>query len=106
MKLKYFEIKIIFHHYLFIIISGLEKVAADCKKLNISFHLLEGSGADVLPDWVVKHNIGAVVCDFNPLRVPLGWLEGCKKKLKKDVPLIQVRISWQFSIIKNNTTFI
>lgn len=72
--------------------SGLEKVAADCKKLNVSFHLLEGSGAEVLPQWVEKHNIGAVVCDFNPLRVPLGWLEGCKKKLKKDVPLIQVCI--------------
>ncbi|KAJ8735806.1 hypothetical protein PYW07_007426 [Mythimna separata] len=72
------------------LVKGLEKVAADCKKLNISFHLLEGSGAEVLPQWVVKHNIGAVVCDFNPLRVPLGWVEGCKKKLKKDVPLIQV----------------
>lgn len=67
-------------------------MAADCKKLNISFHLLEGSGADVLPQWVVKHNIGAVVCDFNPLRVPLGWLEGVKKKLKKEVPLIQVTL--------------
>lgn len=71
-------------------ILGLEKVAAECKKLNISFHLLEGSGADALPQWVMEHKIGAVVCDFNPLRVPMGWLEGVKKKLQKDVPLIQV----------------
>lgn len=81
-------------------ISGLEKVAAECKKLNISFHLLEGSGADALPQWVVDHKIGAVVCDFNPLRVPLGWLEGVKKKLQKDVPLIQVSIFY-FSISPN-----
>lgn len=65
-------------------------MAEECKKLNISFHLLEGHGGDVLPQWVIDHKIGAVVCDFNPLRVPLGWLEVAKKKLKKDVPLIQV----------------
>ncbi|XP_028169852.1 deoxyribodipyrimidine photo-lyase [Ostrinia furnacalis] len=84
---KYLDASVRQFHFL---IKGLEKVAADCKKLNISFHLLEGSGADALPQWVIDHNIGAVVCDFNPLRVPMGWLEGCKKKLKKDVPLIQV----------------
>lgn len=44
----------------------------------------------MLPQWVVDHNIGAVVCDFNPLRVPMGWLDGVKGKLRKDVPLIQV----------------
>lgn len=74
----------------YIFIPGLEKVAADCKNLNISFHLLEGCGETALPQWVADHKIGAVVCDFNPLRVPLGWLDGVKKKLKKDVPLIQV----------------
>lgn len=76
--------------YCLTIIPGLEKVAAECKRLNISFHLLEGSGAEALPQWVVEHNIGAVVCDFNPLRTPMGWLEGVKKNLKRDVPLIQV----------------
>ncbi|XP_013183955.2 deoxyribodipyrimidine photo-lyase [Amyelois transitella] len=84
---KYLDASVRQFHFL---LRGLEKVAADCKKLNISFHLLEGSGADALPQWVEKHNIGAVVCDFNPLRVPLGWLDGVKKKMKKDVPLIQV----------------
>lgn len=73
-------------------------MAADCKKLNVSFHLLEGSGAEALPQWVEDHNIGAVVCDFNPLRTPLGWLDGVKKKLKKDVPLIQVYLHSMLSI--------
>ncbi|XP_026486628.1 deoxyribodipyrimidine photo-lyase isoform X1 [Vanessa tameamea] len=72
------------------LLKGLEQVAEECNKLNISFHLLEGSGGEVLPQWVLDHKIGAVVCDFNPLRVPLGWLEDAKRKLKKDVPLIQV----------------
>ncbi|XP_050348781.1 deoxyribodipyrimidine photo-lyase isoform X2 [Nymphalis io] len=72
------------------LLKGLEQVAEECNKLNISFHLLDGSGGEVLPQWVFDHKIGAVVCDFNPLRIPLGWLEDVKKKLKKDVPLIQV----------------
>ncbi|XP_073957813.1 deoxyribodipyrimidine photo-lyase-like [Choristoneura fumiferana] len=72
------------------LIKGLKTVAAQCKELDISFHLLEGNGGDVLPQWVIDHKIGAVVCDFNPLRIPMGWLEGARKGLKKDVPLIQV----------------
>lgn len=84
---KYLDASVRQFHFL---IKGLEKVAEECKKLSISFHLLEGHGGDVLPQWVIDHKIGAVVCDFNPLRVPLGWLEVAKKKLKKDVPLIQV----------------
>ncbi|VVC95221.1 unnamed protein product [Leptidea sinapis] len=84
---KYLDASVRQFHFL---IKGLEKVAEECNQLNISFHLLEGNGADALPQWVVDHKIGAVVCDFNPLRVPMSWLEGVKKKLKKDVPLIQV----------------
>ncbi|XP_041975665.1 deoxyribodipyrimidine photo-lyase [Aricia agestis] len=84
---KYLDASVRQFHFL---VKGLEKVAEECKKLNISFHLLEGSGAEALPQWIIDHNIGAVVCDFNPLRVPLGWVEGAKKKFKKDVPLIQV----------------
>ncbi|KOB77153.1 DNA photolyase [Operophtera brumata] len=91
---KYLDASVRQFHFL---LKGLEKVAADCKKLNISFHLLEGSGADVLPQWVVDHKIGAVVCDFNPLRTPMGWLEGVKKQLKKEVPLIQP-IDWDEAI--------
>ncbi|XP_061709361.1 deoxyribodipyrimidine photo-lyase [Cydia pomonella] len=72
------------------LIKGLKTVAEQCKELDISFHLLEGDGGDVLPQWVIDHKIGAVVCDFNPLRTPLGWLEKAKKGLKKDVHLIQV----------------
>ncbi|XP_023952034.1 deoxyribodipyrimidine photo-lyase [Bicyclus anynana] len=84
---KYLDASVRQFHFL---IKGLEKVAAECKKLNISFHLLEGSGADALPQWIIDHKIGAVVCDFNPLRVPMGWVEGAKKKFKKNIPLIQV----------------
>uniref|UniRef100_A0A3Q3QA39 Deoxyribodipyrimidine photo-lyase n=1 Tax=Monopterus albus TaxID=43700 RepID=A0A3Q3QA39_MONAL len=50
---------------------------------------LKESG-DVLPGFVSDRNLGAVVTDFSPLREPLQWLEDIKKRLTKDIPLIQV----------------
>lgn len=51
---------------------------------------MEGSAAEVLPDWIKKHNMGALICDFCPLRGPMSWVESLKKELPKDVPLVQV----------------
>ena len=40
-----------------------------------------------------EHSISAVVCDFSPLRVPLGWVNDVAHEIDKlGVPLIQVRI--------------
>ncbi|KPI95094.1 Deoxyribodipyrimidine photo-lyase [Papilio xuthus] len=69
---------------------GLEKVAEECNNLNIPFHLLEGNAPNVLPQWVIDKKIGAVVCDFLPLRTPMKWVEELKGKLKEDIPLVQV----------------
>lgn len=76
-------------HYSFML-KGLEEIAKECKSLDIQFHLLHGSAANVLPGFVSDRSLGAVVTDFSPLREPLQWLEGVKKALPKDIPLIQV----------------
>ncbi|XP_040910374.1 CPD photolyase [Toxotes jaculatrix] len=76
-------------HYSFML-KGLEEVAKECKTLNIQFHLLHGTAGEVLPGFVSDRSLGAVVTDFTPLREPLQWLEDVKKKLSKDIPLIQV----------------
>ncbi|XP_049453920.1 CPD photolyase [Epinephelus fuscoguttatus] len=76
-------------HYSFML-KGLEEIAKECKSLDIQFHLLHGSAADVLPGFVSDRSLGAVVTDFSPLREPLQWLEGVKKALPKDIPFIQV----------------
>lgn len=65
-------------------------VTQDCKNLDIQFHLLRGSAGQVLPGFVSDRSLGAVVTDFSPLREPLQCLEDVKKKLSKDIPLIQV----------------
>lgn len=76
-------------HYSFLL-KGLKEVAKECKKLDIQFHLLQGPPGDVLPGFVSDRNLGAVVTDFSPLREPQQWLKDVRKKLSKDIPLIQV----------------
>ncbi|KAJ9593744.1 hypothetical protein L9F63_014717 [Diploptera punctata] len=76
-------------HYHFML-TGLKEVASECKQLNIEFHLLSGRAVDVLPEFVRQHNMGAVVTDFAPLRVPAQWVADVQTSLPPDVPFCQV----------------
>ncbi|XP_053662242.1 deoxyribodipyrimidine photo-lyase [Anopheles marshallii] len=76
-------------HFKFML-AGLEEVANECEKLNIQFHLLRGNAGDNVPEFVRKHKIGSVVCDFSPLRVPMKWVDEVKRSLPVEVPLCQV----------------
>lgn len=58
--------------------------------MDIEFHFLIGCGKDVLPSFVQKHKLGAVVIDFSPLREPRSWADELKTSLPPGVPLIQV----------------
>ncbi|KAL7876661.1 hypothetical protein AOLI_G00116240 [Acnodon oligacanthus] len=78
-----------YRQYAFMI-RGLRKVAKECKSLDIQFHLLQGEPELTLPGFVKSWNIGAVVTDFNPLRLPLQWTEKVKKELPADIPFMQV----------------
>lgn len=71
-------------------IDGLKEVQSDCTNLNINFHLLRGEAGEQVSKFVKNHNMGAVVCDFSPLRIHRGWVESLQKKLAADVPFVQV----------------
>lgn len=62
----------------------------ECKSLDIQFHFLSGEPEQNLPTFVKNWNFGAVVTDFNPLRIPLQWIETVKKHLPSDIPFVQV----------------
>lgn len=47
-------------HFKFML-DGLEEVAEDCKKLNISFHLVRGQHEEIIPKFVKEHKIGTIV---------------------------------------------
>lgn len=76
-------------HYKFLV-KGLQEIEAECNQLNISFHLFNENGGQEVPKFVRKHNIGAVVIDLSPLRVPMQWVENLVKDTPDDVPVIQV----------------
>ena len=62
----------------------------ECKELNISFHLLIGYAKDVVPEFIKEYQIGGLVTDFSPLRVPAQWVKDVQEVIPKDVPLCQV----------------
>jgi deoxyribodipyrimidine photo-lyase len=83
-------------HFPFIQISfhpslrGLVEVSESCEKLNLKFHLLRGQHIEEIPKFVKSNKASALVCDFSPLRIHNGWVDGIKKALPGDVPLVQV----------------
>lgn len=76
-------------HYKFMI-DGLREVQSDCTELNIHFHLLRGPASVQVTKFVDQHKMGAVICDFSPLRIHRSWVEDLKKALPADVPLLQI----------------
>ncbi|XP_054265708.1 deoxyribodipyrimidine photo-lyase [Macrosteles quadrilineatus] len=86
-KLNFLEATI--RHYKFLL-DGLKEVETECKSLNIEFHLLIGNGEEILPGFMEKNKLGALVLDFMPLRSVMSWADQLKKSLPKDVPLCQV----------------
>ncbi|KAK3567812.1 hypothetical protein QTP86_026742 [Hemibagrus guttatus] len=78
-----------YRQYAFML-RGLQEVAKECTSLDIQFHLLSGEPMLTLPSFVKHWDIGGVVTDFNPLRLPLQWTEHVKKELPPSVPFIQV----------------
>ncbi|KPU77038.1 uncharacterized protein Dana_GF13637, isoform B [Drosophila ananassae] len=76
-------------HYKFMM-GGLQEVEQQCRELDIPFHLLLGPAVDRIPEFVKSRKVGAVICDFAPLRVPRKWVDDVVKALPKTVPLVQV----------------
>ncbi|UJZ89069.1 DNA photolyase [Erannis ankeraria nucleopolyhedrovirus] len=72
------------------LIEGLKLIHEECKQLNITFVVLNGSGDEILVDWVKKYNIAGIVCDFNPLRIVRRWTARVKTQLPPDVYFVQV----------------
>lgn len=75
-------------HFIFML-KGLEEVAVECQKLDINFHMLRGDHGKEIPKFVKENNIGALVCDFSPLRIHRSWVDSIRKSLS-DIPFVQV----------------
>lgn len=76
-------------HYKFLL-GGLSEVAAECRSLDIQFHMLEGVASKRIPQLVKDLDIGGIVCDLWPMRLPRQWLEDLLHKLPDAVAVCQV----------------
>ena len=68
--------------------KGLEETSKNLSKLNIDFHLLQGSAEDEIPKIINQFSVGSIVTDYSPLKV---YKKRLKRVLEKiSIPLCQV----------------
>ncbi|XP_012272812.1 deoxyribodipyrimidine photo-lyase isoform X2 [Orussus abietinus] len=72
------------------LLKGLNEVAIECNQLNINFHLLHGEPSLAIAEFISKYNIGGVVTDFSPLRLPIRWINDLKGMIPCEIPICQV----------------
>jgi deoxyribodipyrimidine photo-lyase len=74
-------------------LKGLEEVELQLRAKNIPFHLTMGNPVENVVDFARTQKAYALVADFSPLRVGMGWVNSVASVLDKgaqNIPLIQV----------------
>jgi len=66
-------------------LEGLQEVENHLAELNIPFFLLIGSPEQELPAFLVKHHIGGLVTDFDPLRIKQQWKKEVAAHIKSRI---------------------
>ncbi len=69
-------------------LQGLKQVEQRLRDLEIPFFLLKGAPGKEIPSWVRARGLGALVCDFSPLRLVRQWKEEVASQI--GVPLFEV----------------
>ena len=62
----------------------------ELRGLGIGFSLQLGYAASCVPSYVQENNLGTVVTDFAPLRVPRIWVQDVAENLPEHVAFYQV----------------
>jgi deoxyribodipyrimidine photo-lyase len=69
-------------------LTGLREIEDSLKQKNMPFFLLSGSPEDQVPAFASRYSVGAIVTDFDPLRIKSAWKKAVARKI--DVPLYEV----------------
>lgn len=69
-------------------LKGLQETERGLSGKNIPFFVLAGRPEKELPSFIRKHVIGAVVTDFDPLRIKRNWKQGIEAEI--EVPFLEV----------------
>lgn len=62
-------------------IEGLKEVEHSLAERNIPFFVLTGRPDEELPQFIRRIKAGALVCDFDPLKVKMKWKEGVIRRI-------------------------
>ena len=62
--------------------QGLQEVERSLAKANIPFFLMTGAPEKEIPRFVGEHDVGALVADFDPLRVKRAWKHAVADRLR------------------------
>ncbi|MBD3296565.1 MAG: deoxyribodipyrimidine photo-lyase [Candidatus Omnitrophica bacterium] len=69
-------------------LEGLENLQGRLEGKGIPFYLLSGDPAAEVPDFLERYNAGALITDFDPLRIKRRWKSRIKDRI--DVPFLEV----------------
>lgn len=74
-------------HYEFML-NGLIEVEAELKKKNIPFVVVSGNPIDEIPKFINTISAGAMITDFDPLKIKRKWKDGVKNEIA--IPFYEV----------------
>jgi len=69
-------------------LKGLKELKKSLSSKNIPFFLLQGEPEKVLPTFVKKYKVSALLTDFSPLRLKKTWVNTVASKIK--IPFYEV----------------
>lgn len=69
-------------------LTGLKEVERSLQDYNIPFEILFGAPGEIIPEYLKKINAGALITDFDPLRIKRIWKNDVLKKI--DIPFYEV----------------
>ena len=70
------------------LLDSLREVSENLGSLNIPLILLRGNPPDILSEYCSTNSIGAVICDFDPLKHKKQWIQSLVSKT--NIPLPEV----------------
>jgi deoxyribodipyrimidine photo-lyase len=69
-------------------LQGLQEAEKYLNKKNISFFLISGSPEKEIPKFAAQNKIGALITDFDPLRLKKSWKKSVRNRI--DIPVYEV----------------
>ncbi|WP_027367426.1 deoxyribodipyrimidine photo-lyase [Desulfocurvibacter africanus] len=73
------------------LLAGLREVEHGLEAIGIPFFLLLGDPAEVIPDLARYLAVGAIITDFDPLRIKRGWLKRIAAEVQTAVEEVDSR---------------